>query len=108
MIQGLDEKFVDSKNEIFNLLAEGEERRKMAATNMNATSSRSHVFSIVVYIKDDEEMFKTGKLNLVDLAGKNDIQSLITLGHVITGKIKNKKKMTNSVINVSLFRFGGP
>jgi kinesin family member 11 len=129
IVQGLEEIPVHSKNDVYKLLAKGQERRKMAATLMNATSSRSHtVFSILVHIKesglDGEEMLKTGKLNLVDLAGSENIskagnekgirtretvninQSLLTLGRVITGN-KIFKKMTNSVIIASLFSFGG-
>lgn len=45
---------------------------------MNAQASLSHtVFSITVHIKenlvDGEELLKTGKLNLVDLVGDENI-----------------------------------
>lgn len=111
IVQGLEEIPVHSKNDVYRLLAKGQDRRKTAATLMNAQSSRSHtVFSILVHIKengvDGEEMLKIGKLNLVDLAGSENIskagnekgirtretvninQSLLTLGRVITALVE--------------------
>lgn len=111
IIQGLEEIPVRCKDDVYKLLAKGTERRKTAATLMNAQSSRSHtVFSILVHIKengaDGEEMLKIGKLNLVDLAGSENCskagnekgirtresvninQSLLTLGRVITALVE--------------------
>lgn len=111
IVQGLEEIPVRCKSDVYRLLAKGQERRRTAATLMNAQSSRSHtVFSILVHIKeignDDEEMLKIGKLNLVDLAGSENIskagnekgirtresvninQSLLTLGRVITALVE--------------------
>ncbi|GAB0095548.1 Kinesin-like protein Klp61F [Sergentomyia squamirostris] len=111
IVQGLEEVPVHTKDDVYKLLAKGQERRKTASTLMNAQSSRSHtVFSILVHIKengmDGEEMLKTGKINLVDLAGSENItkagnekgirtretvninQSLLTLGRVITSLVE--------------------
>lgn len=111
IVQGLEEIPVHSKDDVYKLLAKGQERRKTASTLMNAQSSRSHtIFSIIVHIKengiDGEEMLKIGKLNLVDLAGSENIskagnekgirtretvninQSLLTLGRVITALVE--------------------
>lgn len=111
IVHGLEEIPVRNKDDVYKLLAKGQERRKTAATLMNAQSSRSHtVFSILVHIKennpDGEEMLKIGKLNLVDLAGSENIskagnekgirtretvninQSLLTLGRVITALVE--------------------
>uniref|UniRef100_A0A182NHT7 Kinesin motor domain-containing protein n=1 Tax=Anopheles dirus TaxID=7168 RepID=A0A182NHT7_9DIPT len=111
IVQGLEEIPVHSKEDVYKLLAKGQERRKTASTLMNAQSSRSHtIFSIIVHIKenglDGEEMLKIGKLNLVDLAGSENIskagnekgirtresvninQSLLTLGRVITALVE--------------------
>ncbi|XP_049542303.1 kinesin-like protein Klp61F [Anopheles darlingi] len=111
IVQGLEEILVHSKDDVYKLLAKGQERRKTASTLMNAQSSRSHtIFSIIVHIKengiDGEEMLKIGKLNLVDLAGSENIskagnekgirtretvninQSLLTLGRVITALVE--------------------
>ncbi|XP_053674251.1 kinesin-like protein Klp61F [Anopheles nili] len=111
IVQGLEEIPVHSKDDVYKLLAKGQERRKTASTLMNAQSSRSHtIFSIIIHIKengiDGEEMLKIGKLNLVDLAGSENIskagnekgirtretvninQSLLTLGRVITALVE--------------------
>lgn len=111
IVQGLEEIPVRCKNDVYKLLAKGQDRRKTAATLMNAQSSRSHtIFTILVHIKenspDGEEMLKIGKLNLVDLAGSENIskagnekgiriresvninQSLLTLGRVITALVE--------------------
>ena len=48
-------------------------RRSVAATQMNAESSRSHsIFTIIIEVSqtvDGKDAFRAGKLNLVDLAG---------------------------------------
>lgn len=111
IVQGLEEIPVHSKDDVYKLLAKGQERRRTASTLMNAQSSRSHtIFSIIVHIKengmDGEELLKIGKLNLVDLAGSENItkagnekgirtresvninQSLLTLGRVITALVE--------------------
>ncbi|XP_059614919.1 kinesin-like protein Klp61F [Phlebotomus argentipes] len=113
IVQGLKEIPVHSKDDVYKLLAKGQERRKTASTLMNAQSSRSHtVFSIVVHIKENglgrEDMLKTGRLNLVDLAGSENAtkagnekgirtreavninQSLLTLGRVITALVERQ------------------
>lgn len=111
IVQGLEEIPVKCKSDVYRLLAKGQDRRRTAATLMNAQSSRSHtIFTILVHIKennnDGEEMMKIGKLNLVDLAGSENIskagnekgirtresvninQSLLTLGRVITALVE--------------------
>lgn len=103
---------LDEANKIFNY---GLTNRKTASTNMNATSSRSHlVFSIVIESRNKQTGTKTvGKLSLVDLAGSERIsktgatkdrlkealainKSLSALGNVISAlgdeSNKNKKK----------------
>ena len=100
------------KDEIYQLMERGARKRKVAATIMNAHSSRSHcVFQIQINMKvksEDkngigEEYIRQGKLYLVDLAGSENVgrsgaqnqrareagninQSLLALGRVITGK----------------------
>ena len=104
-IQGLEEIQVHDKQEVYRILERGSEKRRTAETNMNASSSRSHtVFTVTVFINqqsiDGDDMLKIGKLNLVDLAGAENIgksgavekraheagninKSLLTLGRVI-------------------------
>lgn len=107
-IQGLEEIAVKDSRDALALLVKGSERRQIAATNFNDHSSRSHsVFSITVHTKDTaygEDLLKTGKLHMVDLAGSENIgrsgaenkrareagminQSLLTLGRVINALV---------------------
>lgn len=114
IVNGLEEMTVYNKNEVFKIMSQGQERKRVASTLMNAQSSRSHtVFTIVVHMKENspegEELVKIGKLNLVDLAGSENIskagsdnpakkerarecvninQSLLTLGRVITALVE--------------------
>eukprot|EP00081_Caenorhabditis_elegans_P027842 NP_741745.1 Kinesin-like protein [Caenorhabditis elegans] len=75
MVDGLSILAVNSFEQISNLLEEGNKSRTVAATNMNAESSRSHaVFSLIVTqtLHDLENGFsgeKVAKISLVDLAG---------------------------------------
>ncbi|XP_073959322.1 kinesin-like protein at 61F [Choristoneura fumiferana] len=114
IVNGLEEVTVLNKNHVYKIMAQGQERKRVASTLMNAQSSRSHtVFTIVVHMKENspegEELVKIGKLNLVDLAGSENIskagsdnpakrerarecvninQSLLTLGRVITALVE--------------------
>ncbi|KAL5713441.1 hypothetical protein ACHQM5_015513 [Ranunculus cassubicifolius] len=103
-VENLTEYEVHSVNDILKLLTEGAANRKVAATNMNRESSRSHsVFTCVIeskWEKDSTTNLRFARLNLVDLAGSerqktsgaegerlkeaaNINKSLSTLGHVI-------------------------
>ncbi|KAG7309476.1 hypothetical protein JYU34_005444 [Plutella xylostella] len=114
IVNGLEEITVYNKNEVYKIMSQGQERKRVASTLMNSQSSRSHtVFTIVVHMKENspegEELVKIGKLNLVDLAGSENIskagsdnpakkerarecvninQSLLTLGRVITALVE--------------------
>ena len=59
--------------EIDHVMQAGKKNRSVAATQMNATSSRSHsIFTVVVECAEvigKETKIRVGKLNLVDLAG---------------------------------------
>lgn len=77
IVQGLEEIPVTSSSEVFALLQKANKNRKVAETNLNARSSRSHyVFTIVVHTKeyneDGEDIIKTGKLYLVDCQRHRD------------------------------------
>lgn len=108
-IQGLEETSVKDFHDALSLLNRGSHRRQIAATKFNDHSSRSHsVFSITVHCKETsslgDDLLKVGKLNLVDLAGAENIgrsgaenkrareagminQSLLTLGRVINALV---------------------
>jgi hypothetical protein len=81
--QGLLVVPVGSYTDIERRITEGTENRTIAATNMNATSSRAHT---VVTIHFDQiiktnasETKKTSVINLVDLAGKQEKKNRIFL-----------------------------
>ncbi|XP_014508802.1 kinesin-like protein KIN-12D [Vigna radiata var. radiata] len=103
-VENLSEFEVQSVSDIIRLLIQGSANRKVAATNMNRESSRSHsVFTCVIestWEKDSTTNYRFARLNLVDLAGSerqktsgaegerlkeaaNINKSLSTLGHVI-------------------------
>nr|CAD1841377.1 unnamed protein product [Ananas comosus var. bracteatus] len=103
-VENLTEYQVESVNDILKLLIQGSANRKVAATNMNRESSRSHsVFTCVIesrWEKDSTANLRFARLNLVDLAGSERQKtsgaegerlkeaasinkSLSTLGHVI-------------------------
>ncbi|KAK8964303.1 Kinesin-like protein KIN12B [Platanthera guangdongensis] len=103
-VENLKEFEVENVNDIVKLLIQGAANRKVAATNMNRESSRSHsVFTCTIesrWEKDSTSTLRFSRLNLVDLAGSerqkasgaegdrlkeasNINKSLSTLGHVI-------------------------
>ncbi|XP_062020518.1 kinesin-like protein KIN-12D [Rosa rugosa] len=116
-VENLSEFEVRTVSDILRLLIQGSSNRKVAATNMNRESSRSHsVFTCVIESRwetDSTSNLRFARLNLVDLAGSERQKtsgaegerlkeaasinkSLSTLGHVIMvlvdvahGKIKH-------------------
>ncbi|KAI3804977.1 hypothetical protein L1987_26916 [Smallanthus sonchifolius] len=103
-VENLTEVEVHTVGDILRLLSRGSANRRVAATNMNRESSRSHcVFTCVIesrWEKDSTSNLRFARLNLVDLAGSerqktsgaegerlkeaaNINKSLSTLGHVI-------------------------
>ena len=112
-VAGLRRLKVQSAEKIFQLLREGNLRRRTESTDANAESSRSHaVLEIVVRRSDKNHYAKnvyTGKLALVDLAGAerahetnnhgqqlrdgaNINRSLLALANCINALGKRKKK----------------
>ncbi|GLE04498.1 hypothetical protein PINS_up013453 [Pythium insidiosum] len=71
-VKDLQERVVESRDEVIDLMTQGQLARTVGATNMNAESSRSHsIFVIKIHQKDavDESKNIFAKINLVDLAG---------------------------------------
>eukprot|EP00040_Diaphanoeca_grandis_P037293 m.242177 g.242177 ORF g.242177 m.242177 type:complete len:1048 (-) comp33791_c2_seq1:202-3345(-) len=102
IIQGLEEVMVHGKNDIYKILQKGAEKRRTAETKMNKASSRSHsVFSVTVHLKENsvegEELLKSGKLYLVDLAGAENIGR--------SGAVKDRAREAGN-INTSLLTLG--
>lgn len=119
---GILAKTISSADETMQLLEEGAISRSTAATNMNATSSRSHaIFTILLkhhrLVPTDEdgaEEFETlnAKFNFVDLAGSERLkrtgavgdrakegisinQGLLSLGNVISALGDKTKRGTH-------------
>lgn len=105
-IKGLEEFYIKDFEEAMKLFKLGLERKKIAATKMNAASSRSHtIFTIhLMKKKPNGNEYQFAKMNLVDLAGSENInrsgstnqrakeagsinQSLLTLGRVINSLV---------------------
>ncbi|CAO2815149.1 unnamed protein product [Amaranthus hypochondriacus] len=103
-VENLSQFEVQTVGDVLRLLIQGSANRKVAATNMNRESSRSHsVFTCIIKSKwetDSTTNQRFASLNLVDLAGSerqkasgaegerlkeaaNINKSLSTLGHVI-------------------------
>ncbi|KAG7950379.1 hypothetical protein I3843_13G109300 [Carya illinoinensis] len=72
-VENLKETEVTSARDVIQLLIQGAANRKVAATNMNHASSRSHsVFTCIIESKWDSQgvtHHRFAQLNLVDLAG---------------------------------------
>lgn len=103
IIDGLKSVAVTCVEEAMAVITEGDENRIRAATNMNASSSRSHACVIVnVNTKSSsKKRVKRGKLILVDLAGSERVSK--SLGdHVYSGVRFSETR----AINVSLSALG--
>lgn len=112
LVQGLQEVMVHTQSQVLDELHKGSAKRQVAATLMNAQSSRSHtIFTVTVHFKENSadggEFLRTGKLNLVDLAGSENIgrsgssdkrareaasinQSLLTLSRVTSCLVEHQ------------------
>ncbi|CRG94284.1 kinesin-5, putative [Plasmodium gallinaceum] len=112
-VDKLEERTINSFEEIYYIICSAIKKRRTAETSYNKKSSRSHsIFTITLIMKDlnsdGESITKIGKLNLVDLAGSENAlkssfgnlkirqqescninQSLLTLGRVINALIEN-------------------
>ncbi|KAJ1696848.1 hypothetical protein LUZ63_005360 [Rhynchospora breviuscula] len=113
-VENLTEVTVSSARDAMQQLIQGAASRKVAATNMNRVSSRSHsIFTCIIESKWEIQGIihrRFARLNLVDLAGSerqkssgaegerlkeatNINKSLSTLGLVIMNLVSNKKSV---------------
>ncbi|SPO02416.1 probable kinesin-related protein bimC [Cephalotrichum gorgonifer] len=104
VVQGMEEKHINTASEGIRVLQEGSLKRQVAATKCNDLSSRSHtVFTITAYVRvpgdngGADELVSAGKLNLVDLAGSENIQR---------SGAENKRAAEAGLINKSLLTLG--
>ena len=107
-VHGLTAEEVTNETSSFLWLEKGDSVRKVAETNANHSSSRSHtIFTITLEIKKDG-IVKKSEINLVDLAGSesagktksegmrfregaNINKSLLSLSNIISGLSKPSK-----------------
>ncbi|KAF1320212.1 Kinesin protein, partial [Globisporangium splendens] len=71
-VKDLQERVVESREEVIELMAQGAQARTVGYTQMNSESSRSHsIFAIKIHQKDSTDESKNifTKINLVNLAG---------------------------------------
>ena len=74
MIQNLTVQAVSSRSETLNLIAKGNHLKKMRETDLNESSSRSHIVFILNLEKIDQQgRTIKAKFNLVDLAGSEKV-----------------------------------
>lgn len=109
-VQDATEVYVSSTDEMMEVMNRGSLNRSVAATRMNATSSRSHsIFIVAVAQKNTKtDASKLGKLYCCDLAGSEKVEkteaagqtleeakminkSLSALGNVINALTESKK-----------------
>jgi kinesin family protein C1 len=81
-IHGLNKRPVTTTQDVYKALECAQKSRVVAATSMNATSSRSHfVFTLHIEMKNDElNEYRCGALNLCDLAGSERVNSTKATG----------------------------
>lgn len=97
-VDGLTEECVGDPKELFECIDYGNSNRKIASTEMNSESSRSHsLFFLCVEQKFTNGTEKKGQLNLVDLAGSEKIHKTKVEGE----NLEEAKK-----INLSLSALG--
>lgn len=97
---------VNSYAEIEAKEQEGTRNRTVAATNMNATSSRAHTIVAINFTQKalndaGQSMTKQASINLVDLAGRSDLSLLICLRiRVMTKSCRWSCKLWTSIIHI--------
>ncbi|ELR10902.1 kinesin motor domain containing protein [Acanthamoeba castellanii str. Neff] len=73
-VDGITEEIVSTESEVMELLKFGAQFRQIGATSSNDSSTRAHsLFMLTLTQKFPDGSAKTGKLNLADLAGSENI-----------------------------------
>ena len=98
-VEGLTQYNVADMDEVMDALATGDATRATASTNMNAVSSRSHsVFIMHLTQKTPDGGTKSGKFNMVDLAGSEKIAKTGATGETL----EEAKKINQSLSQLGL------
>lgn len=96
-IEDITEQYVSDENDIELLMMQGVSNRAVNVTNMNASSSRSHMlFILELKQKDVDKSTKVSKLYLIDLAGSEKISKTKVEGQ----KLEEAKKINQSLLNL--------
>eukprot|EP00299_Pterocystis_sp_00344_P018994 c9459_g1_i1.p1 GENE.c9459_g1_i1~~c9459_g1_i1.p1 ORF type:complete len:1261 (+),score=406.14 c9459_g1_i1:378-3785(+) len=108
-VAGLTKESISSLQDVYEVLRRGDKIRKVAATKMNAGSSRSHsVLSIYLSQTDPEGVKRVSQLNLVDLAGSERLSKTEATGDVMKqGALINKSLTTLSLVISTLSKNSG-
>lgn len=95
-VKGLLEVYVSNVQEVYEVMRRGGNSRSVAATNMNAESSRSHsIFVITITQKNVETgSAKSGQLFLVDLAGSEKVGKTGASGQTLEEAKKINKSLS--------------
>jgi kinesin family protein 5 len=104
-VKGITERFATSPEEVLAVVEEGKSNRKVAVTNMNAHSSRSHAVFLIAIKQENKETRQTltGKLYLVDLAGSEKVDKTNAQGLTLEeAKTINKSLLALSNVIAAL------
>jgi hypothetical protein len=93
-IRGVQKSTVQSIEEIINFIEEGNKRRAVGATNMNAHSSRSHAVFTIYTKQHLPTHIKRSKIHLVDLAGSEPVKKSLVKGMAFKETININKSLS--------------
>lgn len=95
-VKGLSELYVQSADEVYEIMRIGGEARKVASTNMNQESSRSHSIFVINVEQENRETKskKSGTLFLVDLAGSEKVGKTGASGQTLEEAKKINKSLS--------------
>ncbi|KAF2659859.1 kinesin-domain-containing protein [Lophiostoma macrostomum CBS 122681] len=95
-VKGLLEIYVSSVAEVYEVMRRGGQARKVASTNMNQESSRSHSIFVVTITQKNLETgsMKSGQLFLVDLAGSEKVGKTGASGQTLEEAKKINKSLS--------------
>jgi kinesin family protein 5 len=95
-VKGLLEVYVSSVAEVYEVMRRGDAARKVASTNMNQESSRSHSIFVVTITQKNIETgsMKSGQLFLVDLAGSEKVGKTGASGQTLEEAKKINKSLS--------------